>query len=110
MTCNYSSYGFKYNNKENSPALMISLKCIRSHINRSTATNKEYVLPIAEDKAGAYTCKVTVGTAVSAESASSAITATGFSLGTLHFHRYILNMIYNYKHDCLWLCEENPAR
>ena len=47
------------------------------------------MLPIAEDKAGAYTCKVTVGTAVSAESASSAITTTGLSLGTLHFHKYI---------------------
>ena len=47
------------------------------------------MLPIAEDKAGAYTCKVTVGTAVSAESASSAITTTGLSLGTLHFHTYI---------------------
>ena len=47
------------------------------------------MLPIAEDKAGAYTCKVTVGTAVSAESASSAITTTGLSLGTLHCHRYI---------------------
>ena len=47
------------------------------------------MLPIAEDKAGAYTCKVTVGTAVSAESASSAITTSGLSLRTLHFHRYI---------------------
>ena len=89
MTCNYSTKGFKYNSKENSPALIISLKFIINQINRSTATNKEYVLPIAEDKAGAYTCKVTVGTAVSAESASSAITTTGLSLGTLHFHRYI---------------------
>ena len=49
------------------------------------------MLPIAEDKSGDYTCKVTVGAAASTESVSSIITTTGLSLGILH--------LYNYKHE-----------
>ena len=70
--------------------LIISYKSIRNHINRSTATSKEYELPLAEDRAGDYTCRVTVGAAVSAESASYTITTTGLSLRIL--------FLYNYKH------------
>ena len=51
--------------------------------------SKEYELPIAEDRAGDYTCKVTVGAAVSAESASITIATTGLSLRIL--------LLYNYK-------------
>ena len=52
-------------------------------INRTGVASKEYVLPIDEDKAGEYTCKVTVGTAASSYSASSTISTTGLSLGIL---------------------------
>ena len=61
----------------------------KNHINRSWAMSKEYELPIAEDRAGDYTCKVTVGAAVSAESASFTIATTGLSLRIL--------LLYNYK-------------
>ena len=91
ITCNYSSLAFKYNSKQNSHVLEISCKFIRNYINRSSATNKEYELPIAEDKAGDYVCTVTIGAIASAESASSTIAATGLSLGILH--------LYNYKHE-----------
>ena len=57
--------------------LIILFQCIKNHIYRSSATSKEYVLPIDEDKAGDYTCKITVGAAASTESASSTIAATG---------------------------------
>ena len=87
----YSSLAFKYNSKQNSHVLIISCKSIKNYINRNIAINKEYELPIAEDKAGDYVCKVTVGVITSAESASSTISATGFSLGILH--------LYNYKHE-----------
>ena len=51
---------------------------------RAGVASKEYVLPIAEDKAGSYACKVTVGSAASSYSvASSTITTTGLALGIL---------------------------
>ena len=62
------------------------------------------MLPIDEDKAGDYTCKLTVGTAASTESASSTITTTpGLSLGILHV------LIFSYKHEGIRLFEQNPT-
>ena len=59
-------------------------------INRTGVTSKEYVLPITEDKAGGYTCKVTVGTAASSYSVTpSTISTTGSSL------RIVYLVIYN---------------
>ena len=77
MTCNYSSQAFKCKNEQNSFVGIILCKSMRNHINRSSAKSTEYVLPIAEDKSGDYTCKVTIGTAASSESASSTISTTG---------------------------------
>ena len=90
MTCNYPSQATKFVSKQNAPVLItiISCKSIRNHINSSWAISKEYELPIAEDRAGDYTCKVTVGAAVSAESASFTIATTGLSLGMLNFSNY----------------------
>ena len=88
ITCNYSSLAFKDNSEQNSYALVISCKSIRNYVNRSSATNKEYELPIAEDKAGDYVCKVTIGAIASAESAPSTIAAEGLSLGILHLYKY----------------------
>ena len=51
---------------------------------------------MAEDKAGGYTCKVTVGGVASSYSASSTITTTGLSLGILYGigYTYRLMMLY----------------
>ena len=63
--------------------LRILRKSERNHINRSGVTSKEYVLPSSQDKAGDYTCKVTVGDVASSYSASSPIKTTGLSFGIL---------------------------
>ena len=54
---------------------------------RSNQSGQTYVLPVTEDKAGDYTCEVTIGTAVSSYSAVVTVTATGF---------YILFLYYNF--------------
>ena len=40
--------------------------------------NQMYMLPVGEDKAGDFTCSVTIGTAVSPTSVAKTIAATGF--------------------------------
>ena len=71
-------------------------KFVIIQINRSGVKSKEYVLPMAKDKAGGYTCKVTVGGVASSYSASSTITTTGLSLGILYGigYTYCLMMLY----------------
>ena len=55
---------------------------------RSNESGQTYVLPVTEDKAGDYTCEVTIGTAVSSYSAVVTVTATGFYILFLYcnFH------------------------
>ena len=76
--------------------LRILRKSERNHINRSGVTSREYVLSGSEDKAGDYTCKVTVGTVASSYSASSIITISGLNsaICTLSF-----STISIYKHE-----------
>ena len=100
---NYSLEAFNSITEQNS----FVLKLLRNYIyvtvliNRTGVTSKEYVLPIAEDKAGSYACKVTVGSAESSYSASSTIATTGLSLGIFYL------MICNYRFGSLKLFEFN---
>ena len=60
------------------PLLMIS-------INRTGQTDQTNILPIAENKAGEYKCKVTIGGAASEESTSVTILQQVFRL-----HIYVM--------------------
>ena len=58
-------------------------------INRPGVATKKYVLPISEDEAGGYTCKVTVGAAASSYSVTpSIVSTTGLSLEILYLMIY----------------------
>ena len=47
-------------------------------MNRTDEAGQTYILPIAENKAGDYKCKVTIGGAASEESTAVTISTTGF--------------------------------
>ena len=47
-------------------------------INRTGQADQTYILPIAENKAGDYKCKVTIGGVASEESTAVKISTTGF--------------------------------
>ena len=76
--------------------LKLLTKFIIIQINRTGVTSKDYVLPIAEDKAGSYYCKVTAGSAASSYSVTpSTITTTGLLLGIAYL------MIHDYRRGSL---------
>ena len=52
-------------------------------IHRIGEESQTYILTIGDNKAGDYTCKVTIGGAASAESSAETISTTGFTFRLL---------------------------